>query len=431
MISESGDPFAKESFSAKDAGRLLRHVRSLADMSAEIAAAHDFPTTVRLLLLTLLGALSATRGALWLLEEELWSLQIAATRGLSGEGASLTLSPAECTQLLESASPLPISAAQPEPHAILREVGSRWPELTWAVPLVMREQLVGLIAIGAKLNRQPYSQSELELLATLATMSASGIHSHRLIAGLQVANQRLRDAQEQLIRSEQLATLGATTAGIAHEIGNPLQAITGFAHLIQQMAAEITPGLLNELIEPIVNESERLRLILDELRDYAKPKGYELDPARMSELVDETIRLTVYDPLFRNRVEVSRRLEADPPVRVNRNKIKQVLLNLLKNAAQAMSNRERPHVILVRVSAKGPAVRIRVCDNGPGIPPAQLDRIWEPFFTTKGREGTGLGLDLCRQIVERHGGRIWAESEVGVGSTFTIELPTDAQSSGG
>ncbi len=412
----------------REALRLLHHVRALADMTAELAAAHDFPTTSRLLLLTLLGALAATRGGIWLYDPAEARLRPAATRGLEPAADDVPVAEAEVAAL--RAEPALIALEIPNPaSALAGEFHSRCPSLVWAAPLVMREEFLGVLAVGARLNRRPYSPSELELLTTLVTMTASAIQSHRLISGLQEANQRLMQAQEQLIRTEQLATLGATAAGIAHEIGNPLQAILGFAHLIEQNADTLTPDEIRDFVRPVVNESERLRLILDELRDYARPKGYDMARVSLSSVLQDTLRFTQYDPLFRRLAAIEAHCEDDPPVQVNAGKIKQVLLNLLKNAAQAMHGREGECRLEMRLWREGTDACLAVSDNGPGIPPEHLTHIWEPFFTTKGPEGTGLGLDLCRQIVERHQGRISVRSVVGEGTTFTIRLPIAGEDS--
>jgi signal transduction histidine kinase len=148
-----------------------------------------------------------------------------------------------------------------------------------------------------------------------------------------------------------------------------------------------------------------------------------MERVELCDLVEDTLRFTRYDRLFRHRIEVRRVYDAQPVVFVNRSKIKQVLLNLLRNAAQAMHGQHREPHFEVRVSSDGESGFLSVTDNGSGIPPDRLDKIWQPFYTTKGQEGTGLGLDLCRQICERHHGGISVTSEVGVGTTFTVRLP--------
>jgi len=286
----------------------------------------------------------------------------------------------------------------------------------------VRDQLLGLIAVGPKLTRQPYTESELELFFTLAMMLASGIYSHRLIQGLQDANQALRDTQEQLIRAEKLATIGQFAAGIAHEVKNPLTSILGFAGTLQTNADALSPAEVRDYSGIIVDESRRLQSVIEEVRQYSKPKGYMMEPVPLVEIVEDVLSFTRFDTLLR-QTEIQGEYHAEPVVRLNRDKIKQVLLNLLRNAAQAM---KEPGDGLIRVVVEEEPEYgvVRIIDNGSGMTPETLTRIFQPFFTTKGEEGTGLGLDICRQIIEQgHGGQIWSESELGVGTTFSIRLP--------
>src|SRR5207247_6214445 len=137
----------------------------------------------------------------------------------------------------------------------------------------VREKGLGLIAVGPKLTRQPYTVSERELFFTLSMMLASGIYSHRLIQGLQDANRALQDTQEQLIRTEKLATIGKLAAGIAHEVKNPLTSVLGFAGTIQTAADRLSPDEIRDYAGIIVDESRRLQSIIDEVQQYWKPKG--------------------------------------------------------------------------------------------------------------------------------------------------------------
>jgi len=364
---------------------LLHHVRALADMTAELSANHDLTTSSRLLLLTLLGALGATRGGIWLREESGSALHPVATRGREGPGPVI---PWRDGYALPSDSPFPLHdpTAPPEVAEPLR-VG--WPELAWASSLMVQGEFLGVVAIGPRLNRQPYSAAQLDLLRTLARMAATGIHSHRLISGLKEANRQLVAAQDQLIRSEQLATLGSTAAGIAHEIGNPLQCILGFAQAIDDEADRLSPAGLRELIRPVIEESERMRQILEELKDHARSRDYELTRLPLVSVVEDALRIVQFDPLLRARVRIDVEAESDPVVLVHPGKLKQVLLNLVRNAAQALQSTEEPR-LQIRVSVRPPQALVTVQDNGPGIPTTHLERIWEPFFSTKGHLGTGL-----------------------------------------
>src|SRR5712691_4728639 len=407
----------------RETARLLVNFRALADLSAEIASAHDFATTVRSSLLMVLGALSATRGALLILNPATSRLETCVARGVQVDvEADFPLSEADSDLLIRCSSAFSLAEPLAALRALATEVSHHLPGMLVAAPLVVREEMLGIIALGPKLTRQPYSQGELELFSTLAMMLASGIYSHRLIQGLQDTNRTLRETHEQLIRTERLATIGQLAAGIAHEVKNPLTAILGFAGTIQTSANSLTPEEVREYAGIVVDESRRLQSIIDEVRQYSKPKGYMMEPAPLVEVVDETLSFTRFDTLLR-QIEIRREYRAHPLVRLNRDKIKQVLLNLLRNAAQAMGAPGQGLIRVVVNEEPGFGV-VRVIDNGSGMPPETLDRIFQPFFTTKGEEGTGLGLDICRQIIEQgHGGQIWAESEAGVGTTFSLRLP--------
>jgi signal transduction histidine kinase len=407
----------------RETARLMVNFRALADLSAEIASAHDFSTTARSSLLMVLGALSATRGALLAFDSDTSRLEVSVARGVIAEAETeFPLSPADVAALVQCSAAISLQDP-PEPFQSLAGVLLRHlPGMLVAAPLVVREQLLGLITVGPKLTREPYGEGERELFFTLTMMLASGMYSHRLIQGLQDANQALRDTQEQLIRTEKLATIGKLAAGIAHEVKNPLTSVLGFAGTIQTAADRLSKEEITDYAGIIVDESRRLQSIIDEVQAYWRPKAYETEEVTLAEVVDEIHSFTRFDSLLR-RVDIRREYADNPVVRLNRDKIKQVLLNLLRNAAQAMDDPNRGLIRLVLTEEPGYAL-LKVIDNGRGMPPEVLTRIFEPFFSTKGEESMGLGLDICRQIIEQgHGGQIWAESEVGVGTTFWVRLP--------
>jgi signal transduction histidine kinase len=350
-------------------------------------------------------------------------LEVSVVRGvMTNPEVEICLSAADRERLLGCSSAISLTEPPEAFEPVADAISQHLPGMLVAAPLVVREQLLGLIAVGPKLTRQPYTEGELELFFTLSSMLASGIYSHRLIQGLQDANQALRDTQEQLIRAEKLATVGQFAAGIAHEVKNPLTSILGFAGTIHDHAETLKPAEIRDYSGIVVDESRRLQSIIDEVRQYSKPKGYTMEDASLVEVVEEILSFTKFDSLLR-RTEIRREYADNPRVRLNRDKVKQVLLNLLRNAVQAMSDPSRGLIRVVVQSEPGYGV-VRVSDNGSGMSPETLGRIFQPFFSTKGEEGTGLGLDICRQIIEEgHQGQIWAESELGAGSTFSIRLP--------
>jgi signal transduction histidine kinase len=410
----------------REEARLLFHIRALADLSAEIASAHDLPTTAKSSLMMIGGTVSAAKGVLLLWDRAEGRLETLVHRGLSAREAAMRvpLTPAVSEALRQMNAATPVEA-EPEGAdrfaCLLREA---FPEMVVYAPLVVREELLGVLALGPKLTRAAYEEDDLELIFALATMVASGIHSHRLIQGLQESNQRLREAHEQLLAAERLATLGELSAGIAHEIKNPLTSIRGFAVTIAEAVCEARPEEIREYAEIIVDASDQLRMIIDEVRDYAKGvrRTYEVEPVGLKVLAEEVLSFTRFSRELR-LVDTRLVCEADGIVRVNRDKIKQVLLNLLKNAAQAIENPRAGRIRLSVTTTDGWGT-IAVADNGCGIPEESREKIWQNWFSTKGVEGTGLGLGIARRIVEEHGGTLeLLHSEVGVGSTFAIRLP--------
>jgi two-component system, sporulation sensor kinase E len=227
--------------------------------------------------------------------------------------------------------------------------------------------------------------------------------------------------QEQLIEQERLATVGQSAAAIAHEVRNPLTSIRGFAATIHDSLEDLTTDEVREFAQVITEDAERLEGIIEEVRNYSKRTGYEMVACPLTQVAEETLSFTKFDMMLR-RMEIVRDYRAEPCVMVNRGKMKQVVLNILRNAAQAIENPPQG-LIRVTVREEGDYGVLSITDNGCGIPIEKQGRVFEPFYTTKGEEGTGLGLQICKQIVENHGGFIDFESEVGVGTTFSIHLP--------
>jgi len=242
---------------------------------------------------------------------------------------------------------------------------------------------------------------------------------HRAIEAYHLAlkNQQLT---EQLIQAAKLSALGQFAAGIAHEIRNQLGAIT-LAELIQEEYPD--DERLQRYAGAIMDARGHLLGIVSEVRDFSKnvEPHYEKTPFELAEIVESALSLTRYDMDFR-RKEVTSDYVARPVIICDRGKIRQVLINLLRNAAHATDGQD-PAGIRVEVLEDSEYGIIRVTDNGCGIPPESLDKIWEPFFTTKEDVGTGLGLDICKKIIEAHDGRIECESEPGSGTTFAVMIP--------
>ena len=242
------------------------------------------------------------------------------------------------------------------------------------------------------------------------------------VSELERANRDLAGARESWLRSERLATVGRLAAGVAHEVGNPLGAIAGYAELARTRleAGAAPPAELADLLARISGEAARIDAIIRDLLDFARPADLALAPVSLARAVEGAVRLARMQPRFR-AVEVAVDLPADlPKVRADERRVGQVLLNLLLNAGDAM---EGAGAVRVGARTEGDHVRVEVADRGPGILPEHLPRLFDPFFTTKSPgNGTGLGLAVCHGIVESLGGDIRAGNAPGGGAVFTVRL---------
>ncbi len=231
---------------------------------------------------------------------------------------------------------------------------------------------------------------------------------------------QLQKTQEKLIQQEKRAVVGDLTVGIAHEMKNQLTIIGVLDLILDKLPAEAEEE--KQLAKFIFDSRDRMIGIIDEIRGLARNEesDYELRVENLEHVITEAIQLAKMDSEVKSK-EISFESRYTGDSVINKNKIIQVLLNLIKNAAQAIANIENGK-IMVKTETKEPFVLVEIIDNGVGIEKEKLERIWEPFFSTKGEKGTGVGLDICKRIIEGHKGIISCESELNKGTTFTFSL---------
>jgi two-component system NtrC family sensor kinase len=238
------------------------------------------------------------------------------------------------------------------------------------------------------------------------------------------ATERLKEAQDRLVRSERLASVGRLAAGLAHEIGNPISALMGLQDLV--LAGGLSPEEERDFMQRMRRETERIHRILRDLLQFARPAAQPLseepqEPGDVEVAVRDTAALVAPQ---RSLKEVSLELELAsdlPAVRLGHEQLMQVILNLVMNAADAVGAGGKIRVAAERSSG---GVRLLVEDDGPGVDPRVVAQLFEPFVTTKEvGKGTGLGLAVCRGLVEAAGGSIALDREYGRGARFVVELP--------
>ncbi|MBA4371650.1 MAG: hypothetical protein C0402_02175 [Thermodesulfovibrio sp.] len=265
-----------------------------------------------------------------------------------------------------------------------------------------------------------------EFISLADALNLMAVKLKDTVSSLELAIQNLHDKQGQLVEAEKLASLGRIAAGVAHEINNPLAIINEKAGLMQDLLAISSDfeqkKSITAQIEGITGSVNRCRTITHRLLGFARRMDITIEPMNLNEAIRETIAFLKTDILTK-AARLDLNLAEDlPEIRSDKIQLEQVFLNLIKNAVDAVAAGGE---ITITTSRKDEgAVQVFISDNGSGIPKDKLNHIFEPFFTTKGRDkGTGLGLFVSHAIVRKLGSRIQVQSEVGKGTTFTLDIP--------
>jgi two-component system NtrC family sensor kinase len=249
----------------------------------------------------------------------------------------------------------------------------------------------------------------------------------RHISSLEKANLELKQAQNEIIRSEKLASVGRLAAGIAHEIGNPLGIILGYLELIRK--EDVNDEEKGDFLNRVESEITRINVIIRQLLDFSRPSSGNKKENRIHEIIADTINMLNLHPLMDGiNLQLDLKAERDTVVS-DSSQLQQVFLNIIMNAADVLKDEGHAgnfssNEILIVTDNITDSIEIRFIDNGPGIEEDRIQRVFDPFYTTKepGR-GTGLGLSVSYMIIEAQEGTIRAESIKGSGTSIIINLP--------
>ncbi len=300
------------------------------------------------------------------------------------------------------------------------------------IPLSIHEETLGVLIAGSLTKITIHQQRELR---ALASMFARALHRQSLHEGLATQIELLKKTQDELIRTEKLASLGVLLAGVAHELNNPLTSII----LYTQLALENDPDdSVRHTLEQVLKLARRAAKVIHGMLEFSSRRHTRPEPVYLESAIRETLSLIRHE-LQTRQIQVRLNIAPNLPVVIASSvQIQQVLINLIMNAIHAIVERQGQEdgrtEGLIEISARtvqdaqGRRVRITVQDNGIGIPQEVQTQIFDPFFTTRGmKQGTGLGLSICHGIVTRYGGKIWAHSPPDGGAAFYIELPAASQ----
>ncbi len=288
-----------------------------------------------------------------------------------------------------------------------------------AIPLMLHDDLIGIMLLGKKKSDENYTQDDLDILTGLARTEAIAIGNAQLFA----------DAAQ----NERRAAMGTLSAGINHEIGNPLNIINTNIQvylmalgkgLYRDKDPKEVIGEAKDVMNLCLQQTARISDIARKLSNFAKPaKDFTPEPVDVAEQIEETLRVIGHE-LETERINVIKNIDKGlPEIMADKRHIQQILFNILRNAGQAI--KENGVIEIKAYDKKNGSVHIEITDNGCGIPEDKIDKIYEPFYTTKDEDsGTGLGLSIVRQLVWRNKGDIKVKSKVGEGTTFTAIFTT-------
>ena len=336
-------------------------------------------------------------------------------------------------------------ATEPEVREICRDVFDTL-EVELLVPILFGVDLLGVIAVGRKLNGEALGTDDRQLLRTLANQSAIAIENAKafdeiaklnetLEARVEERTNELRETQAQLMQSEKMRSLGQLVAGVAHELNNPI----GFVHANLQLLDGYVEKLIRfqqegesfekpraaiaKLLSRSREGTQRVKDIVQDLRTFSRMDQAELGDADLNEEIERTLGLM--EPRLKGGITLERDFGELPRVRCLPGQLNQVFMNLVMNACDALDGSGR---IVIRTRASEDGVSLYFEDDGPGIPEEIRGRMFEPFFTTKPvGKGTGLGLSISHGIIERHGGRMDIQCPESGGTVFRVDLPLRAQ----
>lgn len=288
-------------------------------------------------------------------------------------------------------------------------------------PLNVMNHISGMLILGPKSNGKKFTGKELEILSLLSGQAAFAIEHASLY---EIQSDRLK----RMYRTDRLALLGELAAGAAHEIRNPLTSIRStIQYLSRDFDAATEKG---EMMNELLSETERINKIVQGLLSFARPSSLNTTEVELQALINEVLIL-LKRTLYKQQIEVQFEYFTDnTTILADYEQLKQVCLNILLNAIEAMKENEesRPRTLIISIE-KGSAIDARTHylllsfeDTGRGIDEKDIENVFNPFFTTK-EEGTGLGLAICYGIINRHQGEIEVHSTPGRGTCFTIKLP--------
>ena len=402
---------------------------TLYEVGRDIASIIDVEQLLESILDRAIVLVQAERGFLVLWDAEKSDFKVAAARQFhAGEvdQAQVEISHNIIRRVMSAREPLMTTNAQEDPRfQSSTSIVAYSIRSVMAVPLIAKDELIGAIYVDTRLKARMYSTEDLSLLSALADQAAVAIRMARLYEELQQRNRelqatldKLRAAQDELIRAERLSVVGRMASSLVHDLKNPMTSIKGFAQLLGQ--EHLSPEQRYHFSTTICRSVDRFVGMTQEILDYVRgDSSLALEWVPVSELINDVCAF-VQPEFLAKGLRIQTDLAFTGSLHVDQDKFQRVLLNIANNARDAM---DPGGVLTITSRQDGDWVELRLQDTGPGIPPEIMDRLFEPFVTHGKPSGTGLGLAIVKKVVEDHGGTVRVENHPGEGACFVITLP--------
>lgn len=404
----------------------MEKLEKLIDISIKLSSERDIERLIELIIQDSIEFLNCERSTVFLIDEGNKELYSFSGIGINKKEIRFPISKGIAGQTASTGEILIIE--DPYNHPLFNK---EFDQLTnfktrniLSVPLINYEnKIIGVFQLLNKVDNV-FNQEDVQFARAFASISAVALENARLIQEqkkqyelLQQAYTELKQAQETIIKQEKFATIGQFASGISHEVKNQLVVLMA-VDFIRKLYPD--DKKIIQYTQYILEARNRILSLLDEIRDFSKSKDYEKHKGDLVQLIDRTVKICRFDADLKKMS-----LNFDNPSiksafsNINEDKIQQVLINLIRNAAHASKPKSSINIFL---SEDEIYWIISIKDEGSGIPEEIRDKIWQPFFTTKS-SGTGLGLDICKKIIDNHDGQIYFETEINKGTTFFIKLP--------
>ena len=327
------------------------------------------------------------------------------------------------------------------PHVLVRDLAIKifsWQEASrlthefnslqsgWVVPLFVKQEFTGALVFAARSPESIFDEADFQFFREFGRSLAKSLRNALCVNELKTANEELQDVQSHLLQSTKLSAIEQLATGIAHEIHNPLTIISGKAQVLLLQKDRVSMDeRVEEVLKTIVKQTKRAADITRKLLMFSQSSGSPKEVLQLEQVLEDTISLVSYQTSL-DGIELTRSVSGQvPPFFANVHELREVFLNLIMNSVQSIRTSSASGKIHCEIAARpsDQIVEIIICDSGKGISPENVEKLFNPFFTTR-TDATGLGLFITKQIIHRYGGSIRVESRAGIGSLFIVQLPT-------